>query len=55
MNAAPSPRLGQRICVVGAGPCGLTTLKNLIAAGLDDVVCYDESDTIAGTWVFNEC
>jgi cation diffusion facilitator CzcD-associated flavoprotein CzcO len=54
MNAAPSPRLGQRICVVGAGPCGLTTLKNLIAAGLDDVVCYDESDTIAGTWVFNE-
>jgi cation diffusion facilitator CzcD-associated flavoprotein CzcO len=54
MNAAPSPRLGQRICVVGAGPCGLTTLKNLIIAGLDDVVCYDESDTIAGTWVFNE-
>jgi Flavin-binding monooxygenase-like len=54
MIAAPTPPLAQRICVVGAGPCGLTTLKNLISAGLGNVVCYDESDAIGGTWAFNE-
>jgi len=43
-----------RICVIGAGPCGLATVKNLLSVGLENVVCYDESDTIAGTWVFNE-
>jgi thioredoxin reductase len=46
--------IGRRICVIGAGPCGLTAIKNLLDAGLDDVVCYDESDTIGGTWVFDE-
>jgi len=45
---------GGRICVIGAGPCGLTTLKNLLAAGFDDVVCYDESGAIGGNWVFSE-
>jgi cation diffusion facilitator CzcD-associated flavoprotein CzcO len=54
MNARHEPKASHRICVIGAGPCGLTALKNLIRAGLDNVVCYDESDTIAGTWVFNE-
>lgn len=44
----------RRICVVGAGPCGLTALKNLRAAGLDDVVCYDEGEAIGGNWAFDE-
>lgn len=43
-----------RICVIGAGPCGLTALKNLLAAGLDDVVCHEESATVGGNWVFDE-
>jgi cation diffusion facilitator CzcD-associated flavoprotein CzcO len=45
---------GNRVCVVGAGPCGLTALKNLRAAGLHDLVCYDEGEAIGGNWVFDE-
>jgi cation diffusion facilitator CzcD-associated flavoprotein CzcO len=45
---------GHRICIIGAGPCGLTTIKNLLAAGLDDVECFDESDSIGGNWAFSE-
>jgi cation diffusion facilitator CzcD-associated flavoprotein CzcO len=47
-------RHGQRVCVIGAGPCGLATLKNLRSAGLSDVVCYEESTSIGGSWAFNE-
>jgi cation diffusion facilitator CzcD-associated flavoprotein CzcO len=32
----------------------LTAVKNLLTAGIEDVVCYDESDAIGGTWVFDE-
>ena len=49
-DGRPQPR----VCVIGAGPCGLTAVKNLLAAGLDNVVCYDESDAIGGNWVFRE-
>ena len=52
--ASSRVKLGTRVCVVGAGPCGLTALKNLRAAGLHDVVCYDEGEAIGGNWVFNE-
>ena len=38
-----------RICVIGAGPSGLTTLKNLRQAGLINIVCYEASNTIAAT------
>ena len=54
MTTPPPRQPGRRICIVGAGPCGLAALKNILAAGLDDVVCYDESYTIGGTWVFDE-
>jgi cation diffusion facilitator CzcD-associated flavoprotein CzcO len=49
-DGRPQPR----VCVIGAGPCGLTALKNLLAVGLDNVVCYDENDAIGGNWVFRE-
>jgi cation diffusion facilitator CzcD-associated flavoprotein CzcO len=39
-----------RVCVVGAGPSGLTTTKTLLEAGLD-VDCYDISPHIGGHWV----
>lgn len=50
LSGPPDPR----ICVIGAGPCGLTALKNLLAAGLGNIVCYDESAAIGGNWVFDE-
>src|SRR5215475_6944611 len=40
------------VCVIGAGPCGLTTVKNLLEAGLDDIVCYEETSAIGGNWVY---
>ncbi len=52
--ASSSEKPGRRVCVVGAGPCGLTALKNLRAAGLDDVACYDEGEAIGGNWAFDE-
>jgi thioredoxin reductase len=58
MNPSVAPGLGgqpqPRVCVIGAGPCGLTALKNLLAAGLNNIVCYDESEAIGGNWVFCE-
>lgn len=50
MSVQPQPR----IAVIGAGPSGLTTLKNLKQAGLQNVVCYEASDAIGGNWVFRE-
>jgi cation diffusion facilitator CzcD-associated flavoprotein CzcO len=44
----------QRICVIGAGPCGLTALKNLLQAGCRNVVCYEEHSSIGGNWAFTD-
>ena len=40
--------------MIGAGPCGLTAVKNLRQAGCGDVVCYEESDRIGGNWAFTD-
>lgn len=44
---------GPRVCVIGAGPCGLTAAKALIEAGLTDTVIVDRGDEVGGNWVFN--
>ncbi len=41
------------VCVVGAGPCGLTTVKNLLAEGID-FVCYEEASAVGGNWVYDD-
>jgi len=38
-------------CVIGAGPSGLTALKNLLAAGLE-AECLEREDDIGGNWCF---
>jgi hypothetical protein len=43
-----------RVGVIGAGPSGLTTVKNLRSAGVTDIVCYEATDAIGGNWVFRE-
>ncbi|MEM6273386.1 MAG: NAD(P)-binding domain-containing protein [Bacteroidota bacterium] len=43
----------KRICVIGAGPSGITALKNLLDEGLD-VVAYDRNSEVGGNWIFNE-
>lgn len=48
-----APRLGllPRVCVIGAGCSGLTSVKALRAAGLAPV-CFEMSDRVGGNWVF---
>jgi cation diffusion facilitator CzcD-associated flavoprotein CzcO len=43
-----------RVCVIGAGPCGLTTIKNLLAADIYDVTCYEEASALGGNWVYDD-
>ena len=38
-------------CVVGAGPSGLTSLKNLRAAGLA-AECLEREESLGGNWNF---
>jgi len=38
-------------CVIGAGPSGLTALKNLCAAGID-AECLEREDDVGGNWYF---
>jgi hypothetical protein len=38
-------------CVVGAGPSGLTALKNLLAAGVA-AECLEREDDVGGNWYF---
>ena len=47
----PAPEPASRWCVIGAGPSGLTALKNLRAAGLD-AECLEREDGVGGNWYF---
>lgn len=48
-------KLGHvRVCVVGAGPTGLTTLKNLLEASITDIVCHELQGETGGIWAFSE-
>ena len=43
----------KRVCIIGAGPSGITVLKNLIDKGLS-VVCYDQNKEVGGNWIYSE-
>jgi hypothetical protein len=43
----------QRICIIGAGPSGITAAKNLLDEGLD-ITIYDYGREVGGNWVFSE-
>lgn len=43
----------NRVCVIGAGPSGITAIKNLLDQGID-VVAYDFNSEVGGNWIFNE-
>lgn len=42
----------MKIAIIGAGCSGLTTIKNLVAAGLENITCFETNDQIGGNWVF---
>lgn len=45
--------MNKRICIIGAGPSGITALKNLKDKGID-VVCYDRNNEVGGNWIYSE-
>jgi len=40
-----------RICVIGAGPCGLAMAKNLLQVGFRNFVVFDRQRQLGGNWV----
>lgn len=46
MSTAP------HVCVIGAGPSGITAAKNCLEAGLP-VTVFEKNDKVGGNWVFN--
>jgi len=43
----------KRVCVIGAGPSGITALKNLKDKNLE-VICYDRNNEVGGNWIYSE-
>jgi cation diffusion facilitator CzcD-associated flavoprotein CzcO len=43
----------KKVCVIGAGPSGITAAKNLLDEGMD-VTVYDYGKEVGGNWVFSE-
>ena len=43
----------KKVCVIGAGPSGITAIKNLLDQGLD-VIAYDFNSEVGGNWIYNE-
>ena len=39
----------MKICVIGAGPSGLTTIKQLLDEG-HEVQCFERSKDVGGIW-----
>jgi len=46
-------RRHHNTCVIGAGPCGLTAIRNLRAQGIDDMVCHEAMDATGGLWAYS--
>ncbi len=42
----------KKVCVIGAGCTGITTIKNLVQAGVTDITCYEKASEIGGNWLF---
>lgn len=40
------------VCVIGAGCSGISAIKNLLQAGIRNVVCFEQNDQVGGNWIF---
>jgi hypothetical protein len=43
----------KKVCVIGAGPSGITAAKNLLDEGFD-ITVYDYGKEVGGNWVFSD-
>lgn len=46
--------VNKRICVIGAGPCGLAAVKALVESGNEDVTVFERGTGVGGNWVFDD-
>lgn len=51
---APETGLHSRVCIIGAGPSGITAAKHCLQVGLHNIVVYDKNDQVGGNWVYSE-
>ncbi|MDX2075840.1 MAG: NAD(P)-binding domain-containing protein [bacterium] len=42
-----------RVCVIGAGPSGITAAKHLLQAGIQNVVVYERNNQVGGNWIYS--
>jgi cation diffusion facilitator CzcD-associated flavoprotein CzcO len=42
----------ERVCIIGAGPCGITAAKAVLDAERFEVVVYERGAEVGGNWVF---
>ncbi len=43
-----------KVAIIGAGCSGITAIKNLIQAGVKNVICYEQNDQIGGNWIYTQ-
>ena len=43
-----------KICIIGAGPCGITSAKNLLQQGQSDITVFEKNSQLGGNWFFDE-
>src|SRR5256885_702778 len=41
-----------RVCIIGAGPAGITAGKNLLQVGIHNFVIYEKGSAVGGNWIF---
>jgi thioredoxin reductase len=44
---------GKRVCVIGAGCSGITAIKNLAQAGVENITCFEQNDQVGGNWIYS--
>ena len=46
----------MRVCVIGAGPCGLACCKLLLdQPEIQTVVVYEQAEQLGGQWLYTDC
>ncbi|MFD0861249.1 flavin-containing monooxygenase [Sungkyunkwania multivorans] len=43
----------RKACVIGAGPSGITAIKNLVDQNIE-VIAYDRNHEVGGNWIYSE-
>ncbi len=54
MTQQSSRSNSPKICIIGAGPCGITAAKNMIQQGLTNVTVFEKNNQLGGNWFFDE-